>query len=216
MAKGFGKGVGGAILKPQAGRYIADTNESLITDTRQKVYGDSSDIRWMESSEALKNHTELIDKIILSSREFARGMQTVLRPQTRRRWEYLLNGELFSSKANGPDSEALCHLHKMLHESYEWWHSRHQKKYVRTCFSGQLEGLPFLFQCSPSLFFAHWADPIRIWEGMSSLSKGTSIKCTTLVPPVPILLCNAFQCRPLDPLNYVPPSVEQGVEAIIF
>lgn len=45
MAKGFGKGVAGAILKPQAGRYITDTNESLITDTRQKVYGDSSDIR---------------------------------------------------------------------------------------------------------------------------------------------------------------------------
>lgn len=45
MAKGFGKGVGGVILKPQAGRYFADTNESLITDTRQKVYGDSSDIR---------------------------------------------------------------------------------------------------------------------------------------------------------------------------
>lgn len=45
MAKGFGKGVGGVILKPQAGRYIAYTNESLVTDTRQKVYGDSSDIR---------------------------------------------------------------------------------------------------------------------------------------------------------------------------
>lgn len=65
---------------------------------------------------------------------------------------------------------------------------------IHICFSEQLEGFPFPFQCSPLAAFCSLS---RSEKRVSTLSKGASIKRTMLVLPMSIFLQNISHRHPL-------------------